>query len=48
MFGSDCNVLSFTEPGMTLERYYRRFLKEFGAERLAQMSSRVPRTFLGL
>jgi hypothetical protein len=48
MFGSDCNVLSFTEPGITLERYYSRFLKQFGAERLGDMASRVPRAFLGL
>jgi predicted TIM-barrel fold metal-dependent hydrolase len=48
MFGSDFNVLYFTEPGMTLERYYRRFLDHFGGERLAQMASRVPLAFLGL
>jgi predicted TIM-barrel fold metal-dependent hydrolase len=48
MFGSDFNVLYFTEPGMTLEKYYRRFLEYFGRERLVGMASRAPRVFLGL
>ncbi|HUI72066.1 MAG TPA: amidohydrolase family protein [Spirochaetia bacterium] len=48
MFGSDFNVLYFTEPGMTLERYYQRFLEQFGGERLVQMASTVPAAFLGL
>jgi hypothetical protein len=48
MFGSDFDVLYFTEPGMTLERYYKRFLDLFGGERLVQMASRVPLEFLGL
>ncbi len=48
MFGSDYNVLFFTEPGMTLEKYYRRFLDVFGDERLRQMTSDVPRAFLGI
>ena len=48
MFGSDFDVLYFTEPGMTIERYYKRFLDLFGGERLAQMASRVPLAFLGL
>jgi predicted TIM-barrel fold metal-dependent hydrolase len=48
MFGSDFDVLYFTEPGMTLERYYERFRDLFGGERLAQMASRVPQEFLGL
>jgi predicted TIM-barrel fold metal-dependent hydrolase len=48
MFGSDFDVLYFTEPGTTLERYYRRFLDIFGSERLLQMASRVPMEFLGL
>ncbi len=47
MFGSDYNVLFFTEPGMTLEKYYRRFLDTFGEE-LKQMTSAVPRAFLGI
>jgi predicted TIM-barrel fold metal-dependent hydrolase len=48
MFGSDFDVLYFTEPGMTLERYYQRFLDLFGGEQLVQMASRVPQAFLGL
>jgi predicted TIM-barrel fold metal-dependent hydrolase len=48
MFGSDFNVLYFTEPGMTLETYYRRFLDLFGGEQLSRMASRVPMAFLGL
>ncbi|MCX7031616.1 MAG: amidohydrolase family protein, partial [Spirochaetes bacterium] len=48
MFGSDFNVLYFTEPCMTLDKYYRRFLETFGSRRLEEMASSVPRAFLGI
>ena len=48
MFGSDFDVLFFTEPGMTLERYYKRFRDAFGADDLLHMASTVPREFLEL
>ncbi len=48
MFGSDSDVLYFTEPGMTLDRYYQRFLDIFGGERLTRMASRAPLAFLGI
>jgi len=47
MFGSDFNVLFFTEPGMTLERYYGRFLARFHGEPLDRMACEVPARFLG-
>jgi len=47
MFGSDFNVLFFTEPGMTAENYYARFLSRFQGEALDRMACEVPARFLG-
>ena len=43
MFGSDFNVLYFTEPGMTLGRYYQRFLDRSAASRSPRWPPPCPR-----
>ncbi len=48
MFGSDFDVMYFTEPGMSLERYYADFLACFGPEDLGRMACQVPKEFLGI
>lgn len=48
MFGSDFDVMYFTNPGITLDAYFRSFLDSFSGAELGKMASANPKAFLGL
>jgi predicted TIM-barrel fold metal-dependent hydrolase len=49
MFGSDFDVMYFTNPGViNLADYDAMFLNVFGADRMRKMAHQVPKRFLGL